>query len=86
MRHRFLILAQRQAGVVPRILGVLHARGLELEALRVAPLARAGAPPLAMLTLVTAGEPAAIERVAQKIRQQVRVQHVAYWPQTRKEN
>lgn len=84
MRHRFSIVVENKAGVLARILGVISARGLNVESLdvdensEVATAHAAGgnvavATGLALITLVTTGDEAVVELVAQKINQQVRV-------------
>ncbi len=77
MKHRFSIIAENKSGVLARILGVISARGMNVETLQVDESAEPGQPPLepglAHITLVTDGEETAVERVAQKIGQQVRV-------------
>lgn len=82
MRHRFSIVVENKAGVLARILGVLSARGMNVESLAVDENSEiatqhaggtAVATGLALITLITMGEEAKVERVAQKIGQQVRV-------------
>lgn len=87
MRHRFSIVVENKAGVLARILGVLSARGMNVESLEVdenseVATAHAQGPDggnvavatgLALITLVTSGEEPVVELVAQKINQQVRV-------------
>jgi acetolactate synthase-1/3 small subunit len=84
MRHRFSIVVENKAGVLARILGVISARGLNVESLDVDENSEvatahaeggsvAVATGLALITLVTTGDEAVVDHVAQKINQQVRV-------------
>jgi len=73
MRHQFSIVVENKAGVLARILGVFSARGMNIESLKVE---ENGQPGLALITMVSDGDEAAIERVARKIEQQVRVLNI----------
>ena len=77
MKTQFSIVVENKAGVLARILGVLGARGMNVELLKVEDN---GQPGLALITLVTDGEPRALEQVTEKIGQQVRVLTIAREP------
>ncbi len=74
MRHTLSILVENRLGELARIVGLLSARGYNIESLTVAETLD---PAVSRVTLVTKGEDKTVEQVTKQLSKQVRVLEVA---------
>jgi acetolactate synthase-1/3 small subunit len=70
MRHTLSFLVDSSHGELPRLVGLLSARGFDIESLTMAPTHNAG---VSRITIVTSGLVDAIEKLTALVAKQVRV-------------
>lgn len=76
-RHTFAVLADNEAGVLARIVGLFSGRGYNIESLTVAEIDPAAH--TSRFTIVTSGTPETLEQIKAQIGRLVPVQRVVDW-------